>query len=163
MARLLRGEDRQMTVWIYVNTSKQVGDRDHLKVFANADAAETWLEENDPRAWPLSTRFWNEPDWPPTAYATAVVRLAGAGIAVAAPAIRTMHRGRQSLGDYPRLGLRGTPGAVQNSLPIGAPSVRSPTKGRPASVNRRAYLADYDDQPTLRFSADSLPRFATTS
>jgi hypothetical protein len=26
----------------------QVGDADHLKVFANADAAETWLEENDP-------------------------------------------------------------------------------------------------------------------
>jgi len=29
-------------------TSKQVGDRDHLKVFANADAAETWFAENDP-------------------------------------------------------------------------------------------------------------------
>ena len=29
-----------MTVWIYVNTSKQVGDVDHLKVFANQDAAE---------------------------------------------------------------------------------------------------------------------------
>jgi hypothetical protein len=37
-----------MTVFIYVNTSKQVGDPDHLKVFANADAAETWFEENDP-------------------------------------------------------------------------------------------------------------------
>jgi hypothetical protein len=37
-----------MTVFIYVNTSKQVGDADHLKVFANADAAETWFEENDP-------------------------------------------------------------------------------------------------------------------
>jgi hypothetical protein len=31
-----------------VDTSKQVGDCDHLKVFANADAAETWFEENDP-------------------------------------------------------------------------------------------------------------------
>jgi hypothetical protein len=30
-----------MTVWIYVNTSKEVGDVDHLKVFANEDAAET--------------------------------------------------------------------------------------------------------------------------
>ena len=30
-----------MTVLIDVNTSKQVGDPDHLKVFANADAAET--------------------------------------------------------------------------------------------------------------------------
>jgi hypothetical protein len=36
------------TVLIYVNTSKQVGDPDHLKVFANEDAAETWLQENDP-------------------------------------------------------------------------------------------------------------------
>ena len=35
------------TVWIYVDTSKEVGDVDHLKVFANADAAETWFEEND--------------------------------------------------------------------------------------------------------------------
>jgi hypothetical protein len=37
-----------MTVLIYVNTSKQVGDRDHLKVFATTDAAETWFEENAP-------------------------------------------------------------------------------------------------------------------
>jgi len=29
-------------------TSRQVGDRDHLKVFANADAAEAWFAENDP-------------------------------------------------------------------------------------------------------------------
>jgi hypothetical protein len=28
-----------VTVWIYVDTSKQVGDEDHLKVFADADAA----------------------------------------------------------------------------------------------------------------------------
>jgi hypothetical protein len=33
-----------MTVLIYVDTNKQVGDADHLKVFANADAAETWFE-----------------------------------------------------------------------------------------------------------------------
>ena len=37
-----------MTVFIYVDTSKEVGDPDHLKVFANADAADTWLEENVP-------------------------------------------------------------------------------------------------------------------
>jgi hypothetical protein len=36
-----------MTV-LYVNPSKHVGDPDHLKVFANVDAAETWFEENDP-------------------------------------------------------------------------------------------------------------------
>ena len=27
---------------------KQVGDPDHLKIFATTDAAETWFEENDP-------------------------------------------------------------------------------------------------------------------
>ena len=36
-----------MTVLIYVDTSKQAGDPDHLKVFANADAAEKWFEENE--------------------------------------------------------------------------------------------------------------------
>ena len=36
-----------MTVFVYVNTSKQVGDAGHIKVFANQDAAETWFEEND--------------------------------------------------------------------------------------------------------------------
>jgi hypothetical protein len=36
-----------MTVFIYVDTSKEVGDKDHLKVFATRSAAETWLEEND--------------------------------------------------------------------------------------------------------------------
>jgi hypothetical protein len=37
-----------MTVLIYVDTNKQVGDKDHLKVFANRDAAETWFQENEP-------------------------------------------------------------------------------------------------------------------
>ena len=34
-----------MTVFVYVNTSKQVGDPEHVKVL---HAAETWFEENDP-------------------------------------------------------------------------------------------------------------------
>jgi hypothetical protein len=37
-----------MTVWIYVDSSKQVGDRDHLKVFATERAANHWFEDNDP-------------------------------------------------------------------------------------------------------------------
>ncbi len=37
-----------MIVLIYVDTNKPVGDPDHLKVLANQDAAETWLQENDP-------------------------------------------------------------------------------------------------------------------
>ena len=35
-------------VWIYVDTGKQVGDRNHLKVFASEAAAEKWFAENDP-------------------------------------------------------------------------------------------------------------------
>jgi hypothetical protein len=31
-----------------LDSSKQVGDKDQLKVFANENAAETWLQENDP-------------------------------------------------------------------------------------------------------------------
>jgi hypothetical protein len=37
-----------MTVWIYVDTHKVVGDKDHLKVFATVEAAEAWFEENEP-------------------------------------------------------------------------------------------------------------------
>jgi hypothetical protein len=36
------------TVWIYVDTSKEVGDVDHLKVFAASKLADEWLKENDP-------------------------------------------------------------------------------------------------------------------
>jgi hypothetical protein len=36
------------TVWIYVETRHHVGHPGHLNVFANADAPETWLEENAP-------------------------------------------------------------------------------------------------------------------
>jgi len=32
---------------------------DHIKVFANADAAETWLRRTIPKASPSSTKFWN--------------------------------------------------------------------------------------------------------
>lgn len=37
-----------MTVWIYVDTSKQIGDKDHLKVFETEDAAHAWFVEYDP-------------------------------------------------------------------------------------------------------------------
>ncbi len=36
------------TVWIYVDTNHEVGDRDHLKVFVNSDAADDWFKANDP-------------------------------------------------------------------------------------------------------------------
>jgi hypothetical protein len=41
-----------MTVWIYVNTSRDVGDVDHLKVFANEDAAERCSRNTIQRALP---------------------------------------------------------------------------------------------------------------
>jgi len=31
------------TVWIYVDTSKEVGDVDHLKVFATPELADEWF------------------------------------------------------------------------------------------------------------------------
>jgi hypothetical protein len=36
------------TVWIYVDTNKDVGDPDHLKVFATPELADEWFKENDP-------------------------------------------------------------------------------------------------------------------
>ena len=35
------------TVLIYVNPRKQVGDVDHLKVFANQEAADRWFKANE--------------------------------------------------------------------------------------------------------------------
>jgi hypothetical protein len=40
-----QAEERPMTVFVYVNTSKQVGDPEHIKVFATTDAAETWFKK----------------------------------------------------------------------------------------------------------------------
>ena len=37
-----------MTVLIYVNTSKQVGDADHLKVFRNSRCRDEWFKDHDP-------------------------------------------------------------------------------------------------------------------
>ena len=39
-----------MTVWIYLDTNKQVGDPEHLKVFDNQEIAQAWFEANDPEA-----------------------------------------------------------------------------------------------------------------
>ena len=36
------------TVWIYVDTNKEVGDPDHLKVFADEVAATRWFAKHDP-------------------------------------------------------------------------------------------------------------------
>ena len=34
-----------MSVWIYVDTRLQVGDKNYLQVFASPEAAELWLAE----------------------------------------------------------------------------------------------------------------------
>jgi hypothetical protein len=36
------------TVWIYVDTAAHPSDVDHLQVFATEEAAQRWLDENDP-------------------------------------------------------------------------------------------------------------------
>jgi hypothetical protein len=44
------------TVWIYDDTNKEVGDADHLKVFATPELADEWFKENDPQALLLDMR-----------------------------------------------------------------------------------------------------------
>ncbi|MBR0766500.1 hypothetical protein [Bradyrhizobium japonicum] len=40
--------EESISVFVYVNTAKQIGDVEHLKIFATEDAAKDWLDENDP-------------------------------------------------------------------------------------------------------------------
>lgn len=44
----LKATVRLQTVWIYINSAKEVSDVDHLKVFVSEDAAGRWFTENDP-------------------------------------------------------------------------------------------------------------------
>ena len=46
--KTIRLEQARLTVFVYINTAKEVGDIDYIKVFANREAAERWFEENDP-------------------------------------------------------------------------------------------------------------------
>jgi hypothetical protein len=39
-----KAKEGRITVWIYVDTNKQVGDADHLKIFAIVDAANEWFK-----------------------------------------------------------------------------------------------------------------------
>jgi hypothetical protein len=52
-----------MTVFVYVNTAKPVGDAEHIKVFSSIDAAEKWFEENDPEGVAFEYEV-NEPHQP---------------------------------------------------------------------------------------------------
>ncbi len=53
-----------MTVWVYVDTRKQVGDKDHLKVFASEDAPRHGSSKTTRKALRSSMRFWSEPHRP---------------------------------------------------------------------------------------------------
>ena len=53
-----------MTVLIYVDTSRQVGDPRSPQGLRECRRRGTWFEENDPEAWPLNMRFWNKPNRP---------------------------------------------------------------------------------------------------
>ena len=60
-----------MTVWICVDTNKQVGDSDHLKVFTSEDAASEWFKDNDrvPRhGCEAATRRAGSNSFPPRQY-----------------------------------------------------------------------------------------------
>jgi hypothetical protein len=46
-ARRVDSRDRAMPVLIYVNSRKQIGDADHIRVLAKQDPTESWFEEND--------------------------------------------------------------------------------------------------------------------
>jgi hypothetical protein len=50
-----------MKVWIYVDTSKQVGDEDHLKVFADEDYANAWFDDHDPEGVAVAYPVIGEP------------------------------------------------------------------------------------------------------
>jgi hypothetical protein len=48
------------TVWIYVDSTRDAGDAEHLKVFAADDIVEKWFREYDPETWRLNMRFWSD-------------------------------------------------------------------------------------------------------
>ncbi|KRQ93308.1 hypothetical protein CQ12_22500 [Bradyrhizobium jicamae] len=62
-----------MTVFVCVNASKQVDHPEHIKVFANQDAAEKWFEENDPKGVALNTQSSNERGRQVTAHSTLAI------------------------------------------------------------------------------------------
>ena len=51
------------TVWIYVDTNKEVGDVDRLKVFANPDAAHEWFKTNDPEGVAFECEVIGDEAW----------------------------------------------------------------------------------------------------
>jgi len=48
IGQVAEGDRHSHDRFCLLNTTKQVGGPDHIKVFATAGAAATWFEENDP-------------------------------------------------------------------------------------------------------------------
>jgi hypothetical protein len=53
-----------MKVFVYVNAWKKVGDADHIKVFATADAAKNWLVQHDPKGTAFEQEVRDSPPEP---------------------------------------------------------------------------------------------------
>ena len=49
-----------MTVFVYIDANKAVGDPDHIKIFANAEARQLGSRKTTLKAWRLSTGFWGK-------------------------------------------------------------------------------------------------------
>jgi hypothetical protein len=47
------------TVWIYVDTSRDIGDCDHLKLFESEAAANEWIKDNDPEGVAFEYDVWD--------------------------------------------------------------------------------------------------------
>ncbi|WP_342710747.1 DUF5658 family protein [Bradyrhizobium sp. B124] len=52
-----------MKVWIYTDTSKNIGDPQYLKVFATSEAAQPWLKQNDPHGVAIAYEIILEPGY----------------------------------------------------------------------------------------------------
>ena len=82
-----------MTVFVCINTAKQLGDVDYVKVFANVEAAERWFEEHDLKASCSSMTFWSEPDRTPHHHVQAAAAILIVGWAAASEAMESVGAG----------------------------------------------------------------------
>ena len=138
-----KAEEKPMTVWIHVDTTRQVGDRDHLKVFADETLLKSGLRKTTRNASRLSIQF----------------RATAHKIALWEPDRRALL--------FPRvLGATPTPACLAPSTAI-APAVSN--GGGFCFVGWKVRQREATGQnprrrqPTRRFSADVLPRFSFSS
>jgi hypothetical protein len=56
LTNLMQRTLKRTTVWIYVDTNKEIGDVDHLKVFATPELADEWFKRTIRKAPHSATR-----------------------------------------------------------------------------------------------------------